>query len=158
MAEPLRNFDEHKQKPATTKPLVPVLSETLPGEFLGSPSEVRGKSQNATEHFGSKVGEAIGNLNSRIQSGLRVLYGKSHHVGEAIGDITNTPQHEARPLSQNAPILMGEFRRNAYRRLQKAKAASQRAMNEHPIESLVAIGGVALVTGFLLRIWRSNGD
>lgn len=157
MAEPLWDFDESEREPTMIDPLPPALPETPPGELHQKPFVV-GEGETPTERVGNAVGEAIGNLSSRVRSGLRAMSGKSREAGEAIGSITDTAQERARELSQEAAIRVDEFRQNTYRRIRQARAAGRRAVNEHPLESLVAIGGMALMVGCLLRIWRSNGD
>ena len=157
MAEPLRDFDEQESESPKIDPLPAALPETPPEELYDRPLVV-GDGETATERAGSAVGEAIGSFNSRIRSGLRVVSGKTREAGEAIGDVTDTAQEKTRQFSQQAAIRMDELRRYAYRRIRQARSAGRRAVDEHPLAALAAIGGTALVVGFLLRIWRSNGD
>ncbi len=158
MAEPLRNFDEHESEPATIEPLPPALPETPAEELYDRPFVVEDEPRTATERVGSVVGEVMGSLQSRIRSGLSVVKGRSRDAGDAIGDAAESAQEKARELSEEARIRIDELRRNAYRRMRQARVAGRRAVDEYPLQSLVAIGGMALVLGFLLRIWRANGD
>jgi ElaB/YqjD/DUF883 family membrane-anchored ribosome-binding protein len=91
-----------------------------------------------------------------------VVAGKSREASRQaenrIEDLTDSAEVKARELSRDAEIRFDEFRRTAYQRLRQARSAARRAVNEHPLESIVAIGAVGIVIGFVLRIWRSNGD
>ncbi len=157
MAEPLRNYDQENES-ATVEPLPQALPEPTAADIREGPYVVDDEAPSATERVGNAVGEAIGNLKSKVRSGMQVVSDRSRDAGETIGDITDSAQERARELSQQARIRADEFRRTARRQLRNARVAANRAANEHPIETILAIGGVGLVVGFLLRIWRSSRD
>ena len=162
MAEPLRDSLEQENRTASIAPLPPALPETRPEDLNEDPFWVGSKGTSTTERVGSAVGEALGTLSSRVRSGLRVVAGKSREASRQaenrIEGLTDSAEDKARELSRDAEIRFDEFRRTAYQRLRQARSAARHAVNERPLESIVAIGAVGLVIGFVLRIWRSNGD
>lgn len=163
MAEPLRNYDRENES-ATVEPLPRALPEPTAADLreepyvLGDETTSTDETVSTTERVGNAVGDVIGSLKSRVRSGLRVVSDRSRDAGDAIGDMTDSAQERARELSQQARIRADELRRTARRRFREARAAAGRATNEHPIETILAVGAVGLVVGFLLRIWRSSRD
>jgi ElaB/YqjD/DUF883 family membrane-anchored ribosome-binding protein len=162
MAEPLRHSYDEEVKPESApmeqKPLPPALPGTPPAEFHEEPFLLEDERTSAAQQLGSAMGGALGNLSSRVRSGLRVVAGRSKDAGDALGEMTDTAQERAKELSQQAGIRMDEFRRTAYQRIRSARVALRRTIDERPLESILAIGGMALVIGFVLRVWRSNRD
>lgn len=159
MAKPLRDSLEQENRTASMiAPLPPALLGTPPAELNEDPFWIENKAPSTTERVGTAVGEALGTLSSRVRSGLRVVKGKSREAEDKIEDITDSAEVRARELSGDAEIRVDEFGRTAYRRMRQARVVARRAMYERPIESIVAIGGIGIVLGFVLRIWRSNGD
>lgn len=157
MAEPLRNYDQ-KNESATVEPLPHALPEPTEAELREGSYVVGSESPSTTERVGNAVGEAIGNLKSRVQSGIRVVSDRSRDAGATISEMTDTAQEKAREISQEARIRADQLRRAANLRLREARGAARKAANEHPIETILAIGGMAVVIGLLLRIWRSSRD
>lgn len=158
MAEPLRNLDGQVNELARIEPVPPALPEAPRGDLHQRPLVIESGVAGATERTGNAAEEAIGNSRLGGLCDLRVVAGRSREAGDAVGDMTDGQQGRARGLSEEAAIRMDEFRWTTRRRMQQARAASRKAVSEHPLESLLAIGGMALMVGFLLRIWRSNGD
>ncbi len=158
MAEPLRHSYEQDAESATIAPLPPALPGTPPAEIHEGPFVVEEREPSTTERVGSAVGEAFGNLRSRVRSGIQVVAGRSREAGDSLGDMTETAQERAREWSRDAGVRFDQFRRNAYRRIHQARVTTQRTVHEHPLESILAIGGLAVVIGFVLRVWRDNRD
>jgi ElaB/YqjD/DUF883 family membrane-anchored ribosome-binding protein len=138
--------------------LRPALPRTPPAGLIESPYWVEDSTPSATERVGSAVGEALGSLSSRVRSVMRLVAGRSKKTENTIEDLTDSAEERASELSRYAEIRFDEFRRTTYRRIRRARTAARHAINERPLESLLAIGGMGIVIGFVLRIWRSNVD
>lgn len=166
MAEPLRHkYEEDKIETASldVSPSPPALPPTPPAELHEGPFVVGGsvedvKNRGIADRVSETVSDAMETIQSQARSGVRTVAEKSREAGDALGDAAESAQERARELSREAQIRMDEFRRAAYRRMRQARTAARRAADEHPLETILAIGGFALVVGFLLRVWRSNSD
>lgn len=155
MADPLRHSYDEELESATIAPLPPALPGTPPAELHEGPFVIDDGVPSRTERMGNAVGEAFGNITSRVRSGLRVVAGRSRQAGETL---TENAQDRARELSREAGIRIDEFRRMAYRRVHQARVAARRSIDERPAQTILVIGGAAVVIGFILRVWRSNRD
>lgn len=160
MAEPLRHeYDEEKIETASldVAPLPPALPETPPAELHEGPFVV-GENKPIMDRMNESVSTAVDTIKSQVRSGMEVVAEKSSEAGDALGEAADAAKERAREFSRDAQIRMDEFRRTAYQRMRQARTAARRAADEHPLETILAIGGFAMVVGFLLRVWRSNSD
>jgi ElaB/YqjD/DUF883 family membrane-anchored ribosome-binding protein len=162
MAEPLRRSleEEHIETASldVVAPLPPALPGTPPAEIHEGPFVVENEPPSTTERVSGAARGAIDSVKSSLRSGIDVVSSKSRDAGEALGDMAESAQEKAKELSEDARIRFDEFRRSAYHRMRQAKGAARKAADEHPLETILAIGGAALVIGFLLRVWRSNNE
>lgn len=157
MVDPLRHSnEEEKRRP------IPGDRNTSPEDssrrFIEETFVVEEVTPTRSERLGSAVGGAVASLHSRVRSGMRVVAGKSKSAKGSLEEMRTNARQRARDLSRDARSRMDEFRQDAQRRMRDAKAQTQRTVHEHPLETILAIAGVAIAAGFLLRVWRSNRD
>jgi ElaB/YqjD/DUF883 family membrane-anchored ribosome-binding protein len=171
MAEPLR------------KPVEPLVSDDpleiapLPGTPPAyDESEVRRMKResqpalvNAAETVGSTVGSAVGTIRDKVHSGLGVVKKRSADNGMNVDELNETVRTRANEAAENIRARTNEVTEATSRRIREWSGATQRRIEmlrtrgkefsrERPAELILVIGGIAMVAGIILRLWRSNRD
>ena len=152
MADPLR------------KPLEPdfTLETFTEPELPENTTDIRRvetrKLVDAAESFGSTLGGAVGTIRERVQSGLEVVKKHSAEKSAAVDDLTERLRDRADLVREQANRRIQEWSSTAQRRMRTARLRAQEFSRERPGELVLAIGGIAMVAGIILRLWRSKRD
>lgn len=159
MADPRWHYkDDEQRKREEMDPLNFAFPEEEPIRFGEERFVVEEITPTKSERLGNAVGEAVGSLHSRLRSGIRLVTGKSKDAQGRFGEKREQARLKAQDLSRDAKARMAELRKEAERRMREAKARTQQTVRERPLESILVVAGAALVTGFILRVWRSNRE
>jgi ElaB/YqjD/DUF883 family membrane-anchored ribosome-binding protein len=117
---------------------LPIASDvTVPQPELTPGSPLRGTAQSVGTAFGKAVAKARGvpSRMAELRQRFTVIRGKARE------DTASAAQ---------------DIRQNARQKLTSVRTRAQYYAHEHPLEFIVAAGGVGVVLGFALRIWRSS--
>lgn len=112
----------------------------------------------AAESVGSTLGSAVGTIRDRVQSGLEVVKKRSAEKGASVDDLTEKVRDRASEVTEQANRRLQEWSSAAQRRIRTLRVQVQEFSRERPAELILAIGGIAIVAGIILRLWRSNRD
>jgi hypothetical protein len=83
---------------------------------------------------------------------------KLDDLKERASDLTQRAGERITELKGTAGERMSNFADTARDRIYYARRRAQHLTNEYPVQTILGFGALAFVTGFALRIWRSNGD
>ncbi len=156
MADPLRKpFEPDFTVEPFAEPQLPA--KTADVTELGAPNRDR-KLVNTAESLGSTLGSTVSTIRDRVQSGMEVVRRRSAETSESMDDLTEMVRDRADQIKEQANRKIQEFGSAAQRRMRTIRARAQEFSRERPAELILAIGGVALVAGIILRLWRSNHD
>jgi len=146
MADPLRNPSEPD---FTVEPFAePALpAKTADVRELESRDRDR-RLVNAAESVGSTLGSAVGTIRDKVQSGLKVVKKRSAEKSATV----------AGQVKEQANRRIQELSDTAQRRISTLRVRAHEFSQERPAEFVLAIGGIAMVAGIILRLWRSNRD
>jgi ElaB/YqjD/DUF883 family membrane-anchored ribosome-binding protein len=154
MADPLR---KPLEPDFTVEPFTePELPESTADRRRVEPENQ--KLVDAAESVGSTLGSAVGTIRHRVQSGLEVVKKRSAEKGASVGDLTEKVRDRASEVTEQANRRFQEWSSAAQRRIRTLRVQVHEFSQERPAELILAIGGIAIVAGIILRLWRSNRD
>ncbi|MGE5113517.1 MAG: hypothetical protein ACM3JB_21855 [Acidobacteriaceae bacterium] len=113
---------------------------------------------NAAETVGNALGSAVENVRSKVHSGLELVKDRSAGTGEELEHLKETVRHRTEDFKDESRRRLADWRRTAQRRIEHLRRNAARVSRERPAELILAIGGVAMLAGFILRLWRSNHE
>jgi hypothetical protein len=158
MSDALRKLSED---PWSTSPASPY-AETPPAvdelEARRMKREVQSPIVNAAETVGSALGSAVENVRSKVHSGLEIVKGRSAGKSEEFEHLKETVRHRAEDFKDESRRRLADWRRAAQTRIEYLRSNAARVSRERPAELILAIGGVAMLAGIILRLWRSNHE
>lgn len=112
----------------------------------------------AAESVGSTLGSAVGTIRDKVQSGLEVVKKRSAEKSTSMEDLTAKVRDRAGEVKEQANRRVQEWSNAAQRRVRTLRVQVHEFSRERPAELILAIGGIAMVAGIILRLWRSNRD
>jgi ElaB/YqjD/DUF883 family membrane-anchored ribosome-binding protein len=113
---------------------------------------------NAAESVGSTLGGTVGSIRDKVQSGLQVVKKRSADQSTSIDDLTEKFRDRAGEVKEQAKRRVQEWSSAAQRRVRTLRVQAHEFSRKRPAELILAIGGIAMVAGIILRLWRSNRD
>ena len=159
MADPRWHYkDDEQRRREDLDPLNFEIPEEEPIRFREERFVAEEITPTQSERLGNAVGGAVGNLHSRLRSGIRLIAGKSKGAQARFGEKGEQTRLKVRDLSRDTKARMEDLRKEVQRRLDEARDRTRRRVHERPLEAILAVAGAALVTGLILRVWRSNRD
>lgn len=154
MADPLR---KRLEPDFTVEPFAePALPESTADAEV--PRESDRKLVNAAETVGSALGSAVGTIRGKVQSGLEVVRMRSAEKGTNMDELTEKVRNRTEAVKEQANRRVQEWSSTAQRRIRDLRVRARDFSRERPEELILAIGGVAMIAGIILRLWRSNRD
>ncbi|HEU5403211.1 MAG TPA: hypothetical protein VFU86_17780 [Terriglobales bacterium] len=156
MADPLR-------KPLETDFTVEPFSEPALPENTADVREIEPRDRdrklvNAAETVGSTLGNAVGTIREKVQSGLEVVKMRSAEQGASVEDLAGKMRDRAGEIQEQTKERIQEWSSTAQQRIQSLRVRTRRFSQERPAELILAIGGIAMIAGVILRLWRSSRD
>lgn len=155
MADPLR-------KPLEPDFTVEPFSEpALPESTADTNLEQRDRDAmlvNAAESVGSTLGSAVGTIRGKVQAGLEVVKKRSAEKSANVDNLTENIRERAGEVKEQANRKFQEWSSTAERRIRTLRIRAREFSRERPAELILAIGGIAMVAGIILKLWRSNRD
>ncbi len=156
MADPLRKPSEMDfGVEPFAEPALPENTTTIPGI---EPRERDRRFVHAAESVGSTLGSAVGSIRGKMHSGLEVVRKRSTEKGATIDDLTGKVRDRADQVRDAASRRLRQWSDGAQHRIRILRARTQELSRERPAEMILAIGGVAMIAGIILRLWRSSRD
>lgn len=156
MADPLRNPLE----PDFT--VEPFPESSLPEKATDvkelEPRDRDRKLVNTAESVGNTLGSAVGTIRDKVQAGLKVVKQHSAEKSASMGDLAENVRDRAVEVKDQANRRLQEWSSTAQSRIRTLRIRTREFSREHPAELILAIGGIAMVAGIILRLWRSNRD
>ena len=171
MADPLRK---------SLEPVVsvdPIRATALPGtppafdesEARRMKRECQAPLVNAAESVGSTLGSAVGTIRDKVHSGLEAVKKRSADEGVDVSEVAENMRARADEVAETMRTRTDEIIDDTGRRIRQWSGAAQHRIErvrtraeefsrERPAELILAIGGIALIAGVILRLWRSNRD
>lgn len=158
MADPLR-------KPLEPDHELPAVGTTaLPGTSpLADELEARRMKReqerplvNAAESVGSKLGSAAGAIRNTVQSGIELVKKGSSETNSSLEDLSDTVRERADELTGQTRLRTQQWTTEAERRIRAVRRQVHKFSEQRPTEFVLAIGGIAVIAGLILRLWRSN--
>jgi ElaB/YqjD/DUF883 family membrane-anchored ribosome-binding protein len=113
---------------------------------------------NAAESVGSTLGSAVGTIRDKIHSGLDVVKKRSADTGVNLNQVAETMRTHADEVTEETSRRIRQWSGAAQRRIERVRTMGKEFSRERPAELILAIGGIALIAGVFLRLWRSNRD
>jgi len=154
MTDPLR---KHLEPDFTVEPFAePALPESTAD--VEEPRDRDRKLVNAAETVGSTLGSAVGTIRGKVQSGLEVVRQRSAEKGASMDELTEKVRNRTGEVKEQANRRIQEWSSTAQRRIWVLRLRVREFSRERPEEMILAIGGVAMIAGIILRLWRSNRD
>jgi ElaB/YqjD/DUF883 family membrane-anchored ribosome-binding protein len=154
MADPLR---KRLEPDFTVEPFAePALPESTAD--AEEPRERDRKLVNAAETVGSALGSAVGTIRGKVQSGLEVVKMHSAQQVGSMDELTEKVRNRTDEVKEQANRRVQEWSSTAQRRIQDLRMRVRAFSRERPEELILVIGGVAMIAGIILRVWRSNRD
>lgn len=156
MADPLR---KPLEPDFTVEPLAGrALPESTADVTELQPRDKDRKLANAAETVGSTLGSAVGTIREKVQSGLEVVKKHSAEKSATVDDLTEKVRERTDQMKQQASRKIHEWSSTAQRRLRTARVRAREFSHDRPAELILTIGGIAVIAGIILRLWRSNRD
>lgn len=156
MADPLR---KHLEPDFTVEPFTEsALPESTADVKELQPRERGRKLVKAAETVGSTLGSAVGTIRGKVQSGLEVVRKRSAEKSASMDELTEKVRNRTGEVREQANRRIQEWSSTAQRRIRVLRVRAREFSRERPEELILAIGGVAMITGMILRLWRSHRD
>lgn len=166
MTEYLRRTDEHPD--FDTYPS-PELHPERPDLNRPELPPARARSEARGTRAAGAVGSAIGSAVSAVRHAPERLQDAGRRFGVIRGRRRERAAGTAREWRDAASERIenirhvageraGEWRRTAEHRLVDVRERASRAVNDYPIQTILAAGAAGLVLGAVLRAWRSHGE
>jgi ElaB/YqjD/DUF883 family membrane-anchored ribosome-binding protein len=156
MADPLRKPSESD---FTIEPFAePALPESVADVRELVPRDRGERLVDAAETFGSALGSAVGAIRGKVQSGLEVVKKRSDGKRTSVEDLTEKVRDRAERVRDEASQRIQEWSSIAQHRVRILRERAREFSRDRPAELVLAIGGVAMIVGIILRLWRSNRD
>ncbi len=144
-AHPDREFPYSVQPEPVAPPIDPRLGPNLVRSDRELPPHSRLNS--TAETIGSAVGSAVGKV--------RQIPDRLQEMKERFTVIRGRKQEDT---VSKAKDVAEDLKRGAQQKMQEARTRADRLARENPLQTILAIAGLGLVLGIVLRIWRDHAD
>ncbi|MDT8069275.1 MAG: hypothetical protein ROO76_14000 [Terriglobia bacterium] len=158
MADPLRKPLEPscEVEPPGTLPGTSPLADEL--EARRMKREQERPLVNAAESVGSTVGSAIGAIRNTVHSGIKLVKKHSSDTSSSFEDLSDSVRDRADEVTRQTRLRAQQWTSAAQRRVRTVRTRVHEFSEQRPAQFVLAIGGIAMIAGLILRLWRSNRD
>jgi ElaB/YqjD/DUF883 family membrane-anchored ribosome-binding protein len=151
-ADPVHPYDETRL-PAHPEPVVPRTPAARRSNLVvvaGSEAHSSAAMNEAAENIGAAVGKAVDTV-QHLRDQLQEMKQRFTVIkGRAQQDVTS----KAGELKKEAAEKVSEARTRAEQLAHRAEHLA----HENPFQVILAMAGIGLVLGIVLRIWRDHAD